>query len=66
MSAFADIGRQVIEACVTASLGPLYDQVDVPAVVTEYVERWGFVDLDEVSSEEYWRLVRSYAVPPES
>lgn len=61
---FPDLGRRVLLATITASLGVHVDDVDIPALVNAFVDKWGFVDLDEVPQEKYWELVVQYAKLP--
>lgn len=64
MSVFQDAGRMILEAVITGKLGIHADDVNVPSLVEEYVSAWGFMDLDEVPPEAFWRLVAEHRVPP--
>lgn len=66
---FADMGRMVLEIQITDSLKGHAGEFDTPGIVEEFVEKYGFVDVEEVGNEEYWNLVmrhdRSAAKAPE-
>lgn len=64
---FADVGRAVIEAQVEASLGPHVNHFDIPAIVEQIVSKYGFGDIDEIDSADYWNIVIDhgfYHLPP--
>lgn len=64
MSAFTDVGRMMLEATITGKLTVHAMDVEVPALVEAFVEKWGFVDIDEVPQGEFWLLVADHRVPP--
>lgn len=57
MSPFQDIGRMVVEASIISSLGEDAGRFDVEALVNDYVEQFGFTDLDEVETAKYMELL---------
>lgn len=61
MSGFDDIGRRAVEAMITAKLGLHAGDFEVPAAVEAFVAKWGFVDIDEVPADDFWRLLREHA-----
>jgi len=64
MSAFADIGRMVLAAQIVDTLGGYEDHFELEKLVNAFVEKWGFVDIDEVPTDDYWKLVTSYDKGP--
>lgn len=64
MSAFADIGRMMLEATIAGKLSVHAGDVNVPELVEAFVAKWGFVDIDEVPQGEFWFLVAQHAAKP--
>lgn len=60
MSGFKDLGRMVVECQITTTLGDRAGDFDIAALVEAFVERFGFVDVDEVESSVYWAFVREH------
>lgn len=57
---FADLGRMVLKCRITTTLEDRAGDYDVTALVTAFVERFGFVDVGEVDTEVYWALVKEH------
>lgn len=60
--AFKDVGRMFLEVQITKSLRDYTMYFDIPALIEAYIEKFGFVDLGEVKSDRYWKLVMKYRV----
>lgn len=68
VSNFKDIGRIVLEAQITASLGQAAERFDIVGLVNGFVEEFGFIDLDESDRARYLALLarhdRTRSIPP--
>lgn len=56
------LGHVVLEITVTHRLGDAADSYDVPAIVEGVIERYGFVDLDEIPPGGFDSLASEHRV----
>jgi hypothetical protein len=52
--------RYITTIQVTATLGDRADDFDIDAIVTALIERYGYIDVGEIPSREYWDIVLTH------